>query len=92
MIVNGTVLAEDGKKQSKRLKNYPDPMEIINKYGADALRLYLLSSPVMRAEDLNFSEKGVDEVYKKLLCGFGIVISFMTYMRNNAKKFSISQC
>ena len=67
VIVNGTVLAEDGKKQSKRLKNYPDPMEIINKYGADALRLYLLSSPVMRAEDLNFSEKGVDEVYKKVI-------------------------
>ena len=44
VIVNGIVLAEDGKKMAKRLKNYPDPMEVINKYGADALRYYLLSS------------------------------------------------
>lgn len=67
VIVNGIALAEDGKKMSKRLKNYPDPMDVINKYGADALRLYLLSSPVVRAENLNFSEKGVDEVYKKTI-------------------------
>ena len=50
---------------AKRLKNYPDPMEVINKYGADALRFYLLSSPVVKAESLNFSEKGVDEAHKK---------------------------
>ncbi|MEK7548869.1 MAG: class I tRNA ligase family protein, partial [Patescibacteria group bacterium] len=66
-VVNGIILAEDGQKMSKRLKNYPDPMEIIEKYGADALRLYLLSSPVMRAEDLRFSEKSHDEIYKKVI-------------------------
>jgi isoleucyl-tRNA synthetase len=42
VIVNGLILAEDGKKMSKRLKNYPDPLEIINEYGSDCLRLYLL--------------------------------------------------
>jgi isoleucyl-tRNA synthetase len=67
VIVNGIILSETGQKMSKRLKNYPDPMEIVNKYGADALRLYLLSSPAVRAENLNFSEKGVDEIYKKVI-------------------------
>jgi isoleucyl-tRNA synthetase len=65
VIVNGIVLAEDGKKMSKRLKNYPDPSLVMNKYGADALRAYLLSSPVMQAENLNFSEKGVEEALRK---------------------------
>ncbi|KKR88577.1 MAG: Isoleucine-tRNA ligase [Candidatus Wolfebacteria bacterium GW2011_GWA1_44_24] len=67
VIVNGIILNEDGQKMSKRLKNYPDPMEIINKYGADALRLYLLASPAVKGENLNFSEKGVDEIYKKVI-------------------------
>jgi isoleucyl-tRNA synthetase len=65
VIANGIVLAEDGKKMSKKLKNYPDPLLIIDKYGADALRSYLLSSPVVRAENLNFSEKGVQEAFRK---------------------------
>lgn len=65
VISNGIVLAEDGKKMSKKLKNYPDPMVIIDKYGADSLRAYLLSSPVVQAENLNFSEKGVEESLRK---------------------------
>lgn len=67
VIVNGIVLAEDGKKMSKRLKNYPDPMNIFNKYGADALRMYLISSPVVEAENLRFNENGVKEILKTLL-------------------------
>ncbi|MBA0731191.1 hypothetical protein Golax_020586, partial [Gossypium laxum] len=59
LICNGLVLAEDGKKMSKRLKNYPSPMEVINDYGADALRLYLINSPVVRAETLRFKKDGV---------------------------------
>lgn len=76
VIVNGTVLAEDGKKMSKRLQNYPDPMEIVEKYGADALRLYLLSSPVMQAENLAFSESGVDDVAKKNIGRLHNVLEF----------------
>ncbi|MEK9147587.1 MAG: class I tRNA ligase family protein [Patescibacteria group bacterium] len=76
VIVNGIILAEDGEKMSKRLKNYPDPMNIVNKYGADALRYYLLSSPAVRAESLNFSEKGVDEVYKKVILRTLNVVNF----------------
>lgn len=67
VIVNGIVLAEDGKKMSKRLKNYPEPEIVLEKYGADALRYYLLTSPVMQAESLNFSEVGVREVFNKLI-------------------------
>jgi len=66
VVVNGMILAEDGRKMSKSLKNYPDVLYILDKYGADAMRYYMISSPVVRAEDLNFSEKGIDEVLKKL--------------------------
>jgi len=76
VIVNGIILAETGQKMSKRLKNYPDPMELVEKYGADALRLYLLSSPAVAAENLNFSEKGVDEIYKKVVLRLWNVYKF----------------
>ena len=66
-VVSGIVLGEDGKKMSKRLKNYPDPSLIMDKYGADALRLYLINSPVVRAEPLRFKESGVKEVVSKVL-------------------------
>jgi isoleucyl-tRNA synthetase len=69
-IVNGIVLAEDGKKMSKRLKNYPDPSIIMDKYGSDALRLYLINSPVVRAEPLRFSEAGVKQVVAKFSLPF----------------------
>ena len=76
VIVNGTILAENGEKISKRLKNYSDPMEMVDKYGADSIRYYLLSSPVVRAEDLNFSEQGVDEIYKKVVSRLWNVYKF----------------
>ena len=75
-IVTGIVLAEDGKKMSKKLKNYPDPTEVMEKYGADAMRFYLLSSPVVQAENISFSEKGVDEVAKKNISRLYNVLSF----------------
>ncbi len=76
VIANGIVLAEDGQKMSKRLKNYPDPNDVINRYGADALRYYLLTSPVMKADTLCFSEKGVEEMFKKLIMILWNVFSF----------------
>ncbi|MES2749598.1 MAG: class I tRNA ligase family protein [Patescibacteria group bacterium] len=65
VIVNGLVLAEDGKKMSKSLKNYPDPMELVDRVGADAIRYYMLTSPLMKGEDLNFSEKEALELQRK---------------------------
>lgn len=66
-VVNGIVLAEDGKKMSKSLKNYPDPSLVLDLYGADALRLYLINSPVVRAEPFRFKESGVKEIVAKVL-------------------------
>lgn len=66
-VVNGIVLAEDGKKMSKRHHNYPDPVKIMDQYGSDALRLYLINSPVVRAEPLRFKESGVKEIVAKVL-------------------------
>lgn len=67
VIVNGIVLAEDGKKMSKKLKNYPDPLLVADTAGADAMRLYMMSSPVVRAENLNFSEQAVQELSRKVI-------------------------
>ncbi|XP_022824460.1 isoleucine--tRNA ligase, cytoplasmic [Spodoptera litura] len=64
LIANGLVLAADGQKMSKRKKNYPDPLDVVNKYGADALRLYLVNSPVVKAENLRFKEEGVRDIIK----------------------------
>jgi isoleucyl-tRNA synthetase len=69
-VVNGIVLAEDGKKMSKRLNNYPDPNVLMTKYGSDALRLYMINSPVVRAEPLRFKELGVKEIVSKVLLPF----------------------
>ena len=67
VLTTGTILAEDGSKMSKSKKNFPEPNIIMNKYGADALRFYFLQSPLMNADNFNFSEKGVEEIYKKVL-------------------------
>ncbi len=72
----GLILAEDGQKMSKRLKNYPDPMFVVGKYGADALRYYFLNSPVVRGGDLNFSEKEVQEIMNKVIGRLKNVVLF----------------
>ena len=64
VIVNGLVLASDGKKMSKRLKNYPEPTLVMDSYGADAMRLYLINSPVVAADFLKFSEPGVKNILR----------------------------
>jgi isoleucyl-tRNA synthetase len=80
VIVNGLVLAEDGKKMSKRLKNYPEPQKIFDEHGADALRAYLMSSPASHAEDLRFSESGVKEIVRSVLLPLWNAYSFfVTY-------------
>jgi len=76
VIANGIVLAEDGRKMSKRLKNYPDPGEIMEKYGADALRYYMLTSQVLKAGDLKFSETEVVEVYRNVVMLSNNILNF----------------
>ncbi len=67
VVATGTILAKDGHKMSKSKGNFTDPMILINKYGMDALRFYLMSSSVMDAENLNFLDRGVHEVYNKVI-------------------------
>ncbi len=82
VIVNGIILAADGQKMSKRLKNYPEPDHIIERFGADAMRLYLLQSPAVRADDLRFSEKGVELTLRQVLIPLWNSYSFLaTYAR-----------
>ena len=80
VVVNGLVLAEDGQKMSKRKKNYPDPQVIFDSSGADALRLFLLGSPVVRGEDLKFSETSIKEILRSVIIPLWNSYSFfMTY-------------
>ncbi|EJD42651.1 hypothetical protein AURDEDRAFT_114918 [Auricularia subglabra TFB-10046 SS5] len=67
VIVTGLVLAADGKKMSKSLKNYPDPNLVIERYGADATRMFLVNSPIVRGDNLRFREEGVREVVARVL-------------------------
>ena len=91
VIVNGIVLAEDGKKMSKRLNNYPDPMLVMEKYGADALRAYLSGSPVMQAENLNFSEAGVQEALRKNIMILWNVYKFYEMFKAEAGEKSVGR-
>lgn len=76
VIVHGLVLAEDGQKMSKKLQNYPDVDLTINKYGADALRFYLLNTPAMKGEEVAFSEKNLAEVSRKVIGRLQNVMTF----------------
>jgi len=83
VVTTGVIQAEDGQKMSKSKKNFPDPTIVIDKYGADALRFYLLSSGVVQAENLNFSERELDEVYRKLIAMLHNVHSFYRMYRKS---------
>jgi isoleucyl-tRNA synthetase len=82
VIVNGIILSEDGKKLSKRLKNYAPPEEVLGRLGADALRLFLINSPAVKAEDLRFSENGVLEMSRAVLLPFWNAYTFFVTYAN----------
>ena len=81
-VVSGLVLASDGKKMSKSLRNYTDPMEVINSFGADALRLFLVHSAVVKADDLRYSDDGVREVMKSIIIPLWNAYSFFVTYAN----------
>ena len=81
-IVNGLVLASDGRKMSKSLRNYTDPVEAINKFGADALRLFLIHSSVVKADDLRYSDEGVRDVLKSIIIPLWNSYSFFVTYAN----------
>jgi isoleucyl-tRNA synthetase len=81
-VVNGLVLAEDGKKMSKSARNYTDPMEVMDSFGADALRLFLMHSACVKAEDLRYSDGGVKEVLKNVILPLWNAYSFFVTYAN----------
>ena len=81
-ITTGMILAEDGRKMSKSLKNYPDPEELLNSYGGDSLRAYLINSPVVRGEPLKFSEEGVQLVTRNIILPLWNSYSFFSTYAN----------
>ncbi|MBD3344319.1 MAG: isoleucine--tRNA ligase [Chitinivibrionales bacterium] len=82
VVVNGIILSEEGKKLSKRLRNYAPPSEVLDTLGADALRLFLINSPAVKAEDLRFSEKGILEMSRAVLLPFWNAYSFFVTYAN----------
>jgi isoleucyl-tRNA synthetase len=82
VVVNGMVLAEDGSKMSKSKQNYPPADEVMSEFGADALRAYLINSPVVRAEPLRFSKDGVRNVIRTTLLPLVNAWSFFTQYAN----------
>jgi len=91
VLTTGTIMAQDGTKMSKSKRNFPDPNLLIEKYGVDALRFYLMSSSVMKADNPNFSESSVKEIYQKLISIFFNVFSFyQLYVAQVAPDFTPS--
>ena len=92
-ITTGMILAEDGRKMSKSLKNYPDPEELLNNYGGDSLRAYLINSPVVRGEPLKFSEEGVKLVTRNVILPLWNSFSFFSNYANadNISKEDLDQ-
>ncbi len=81
-VVSGMLLAEDGRKMSKRLKNYPEPSEMVHTYGADALRLYLLNSPAIKAEEMRLTESGIKQSLRDVIIPLWNAYSFfVTYAK-----------
>lgn len=76
VITSGLIMAGDGKKMSKSLKNYTDPLELVEKFGSDAMRYFILSSPVVKGEAIRFSDEGVKLVYSKNVSRLLNVLSF----------------
>ena len=82
VIVTGLVLASDGQKMSKSKKNYTDPMDIINTYGAEALRIYLIKSPLVKGEDLMFKNEEIRQVVKEIMVPFYNIVKYFTIYAN----------
>lgn len=77
VVVNGIILAEDGRKMSKRLQNYPDPVDVLNQFGADTLRIYLLQSGAVAGETLKFSEADLKDMMTKVMLPLWNAYSFL---------------
>jgi isoleucyl-tRNA synthetase len=66
-VSHGIVLGDDGAKMSKSLRNYPDPMKVFDTHGADAMRWYLMSSPILRGGDFSVTETGMRDTVRQVI-------------------------
>lgn len=82
VVSTGTILAEDGAKISKSKGNYTDPLLLMEKYGADAFRFYLMGSVVMQGEDLNFRDDDVREAHNRVVEILRNCLSFFGLYKN----------
>ncbi len=76
VTVSGMIMASDGQKMSKSKKNFTDPMELVEKFGADTLRLHLMASPLVEAENSNFVDKELEEVHRRIFVRLENVLAF----------------
>jgi isoleucyl-tRNA synthetase len=83
-VSHGIVLGDDGRKMSKSLRNYPDPNEMFDVYGADAMRWYLLSSPILRGADFSVSETGMRDTVRHVILPYWNAYYFLTLYANAA--------
>lgn len=79
-VTTGTILAEDGTKMSKSKKNFTDPQLLFDKLGVDSMRYYLMASPLMDGENLNYSDKEQEDAFRKIIMlTWNIYTFFATY-------------
>src|SRR3989344_5881143 len=88
VVVSGVIMGTDGKKMSKSKGNYPDPRGTIEKYGAEAIRLYLMSNKIMLGEDLNINERDIQEARNSINILHNSLKYFTTYA--NLHKWQLS--
>ncbi len=79
LICTGFINAADGKKISKKLKNYTDPMELMDKISSDAFRYHLMTSPVVVGEDINLDDKDILTTERKLTMLYNVLDFFLMY-------------
>jgi len=92
VVSTGTILNEKGEKLSKSKMNYTDPWEIINQYGVDSLRFYLMSSSVKDGEDLFFQDKEVKDAHNKVINPLLNAVEFyQTYANKNVAEAGVSK-
>jgi isoleucyl-tRNA synthetase len=84
-VSHGIVLGDDGQKMSKSLNNYPDPMMVFDTYGSDAMRWYLLSSPILRGSDLMVTEDGIRDTVRHVILPIWNTWYFLSLYANAAQ-------
>lgn len=90
-VSHGIVLGDDGQKMSKSLRNYPDPMQVFEDHGADAMRWYLMSSPILRGGDFSVTELGIRDSVRQVLLPLWNSWYFLSLYANAESKTGVER-